>query len=157
MDTEQTRQLIIVQGIVVQGHRVASGTACDSPYSAGTISLQTPHFQRLGLDISGYFPGTINVDITPYRHQIIRPQASFEQVKWIESSPPETFSFAPVLIDVGGNHTEGLVYYPHPETKPAHFQDPHVIEILAPRIEGITTGTKLSLFFDREQVSLSKD
>jgi hypothetical protein len=36
----------------VSGHGVASGQAAASPYPAGTIALQSPHFASLGLDLS---------------------------------------------------------------------------------------------------------
>ena len=38
-----------IRGTVIAGHGVASGRASDSPYPAGTISLQRPFFQDLGL------------------------------------------------------------------------------------------------------------
>ncbi len=46
---------------VRQGHGVASGRAPDSPYPAGTIALQAPLFARHGLDLSPFFPGTLNL------------------------------------------------------------------------------------------------
>ena len=38
------------KGVVVAGHGVASGRASDSPFAAGTIELQAPHFRARGLD-----------------------------------------------------------------------------------------------------------
>ena len=38
-----------VKGIIRPGHQVASGQSSQSPYPQGTIALQTPFFQSLGL------------------------------------------------------------------------------------------------------------
>lgn len=54
-----------VHGRIQRGHQVASGLASTSPYPQGTIAMQMPIFQQLGLDIIGCFPGTINVYIAP--------------------------------------------------------------------------------------------
>ena len=56
MDTEW----ILVEVIIKQGHQVASGLAKDNPYPRGTIEMQIPFFQQLGLDLSSFFLGTFN-------------------------------------------------------------------------------------------------
>jgi hypothetical protein len=56
---------ISVEGIVQAGHGVASGNTAQSPYPQGTIKMQQPFFRQLGLDLSPYFPGTLNVSIAP--------------------------------------------------------------------------------------------
>ena len=48
----------------------------------------------------------------------------------------------------------GLLYYPHPETKPEHFQAPEVMEIITFHIEGITYGQELLLEIDSHQVEI---
>jgi len=48
----------------------------------------------------------------------------------------------------------GLRYYPHPETKPEHFQPPEVIEIINYHIDGITYRQKLLLEKDSRQVEI---
>lgn len=40
---------------------------------------------------------------------------------------------------------EGLVYWPHPETKPRHHQPATVIELLLPRLEALTVGDLLDV------------
>ena len=52
-------------GVVVAGHGVASGRAADSPFAAGTIELQAPHFAALGLDLSPFVMATVNLDLAP--------------------------------------------------------------------------------------------
>ncbi|MEO0518268.1 MAG: hypothetical protein AAF171_13325 [Cyanobacteria bacterium P01_A01_bin.116] len=54
-------KVVTLEGVVVPGHRVASGQAQDSPYPHGTIEMQQPHFLSLGVDLSPYYPGTLNV------------------------------------------------------------------------------------------------
>jgi hypothetical protein len=39
----------------------------------------------------------------------------------------------------------GLIYYPHPETKLGHFQDPHTLEVISLQIAGIKYGDRLQL------------
>ena len=47
---------------------------------------------------------------------------------------------------------DGYVYYPHPDTKPRHFQPPSVIEVIAPLIEGIAYGSPVRLEVDPSEV-----
>lgn len=44
---------VIVSGVVVCGHRVASQPSQAYPY--GTIEKQKPYFEALGLDLSRFF------------------------------------------------------------------------------------------------------
>jgi hypothetical protein len=46
----------------------------------------------------------------------------------------------------------GLIYFPHPETKPEHFQKPDVLELLLPHVEGLQYGTELTLQVPLEQM-----
>ena len=133
-----------ITGKIVSGHRVASGLAKDSPYPQGTIEMQTPHFQKLGVDLSAFYPGTLNVAIAPYRFRL-SPQRTLPQVKWSPRHNPETFSFAPIQLQWQAQTHSGLIYYPHPETKINHFQDPSVIELLMPKISGIAYGDEVTL------------
>jgi hypothetical protein len=138
-----------IEAVIHAGHQVASGRSPTSPYPAGTIALQTPVFLALGLDLRPYFPGTLNLNIAPLRFALGRPAHRFEAVRWTLHHPPETFSFynCRLTVDRRGstNRYDGLVYYPHPETKRSHFQAPTVLEVLAPRIAGLTYGHKVGL------------
>jgi len=64
-------QQISLQGVIVQGYRVASGPSKDYPY--GALERQKPIFKSRGLDLDGYFNGTLNIDIRPYAFQLIKP------------------------------------------------------------------------------------
>lgn len=137
---------------------MASGRAVDSPYPGGSIALQTPFFQALGLDLSDCFAGTLNVDISPQQFTLQQADHTFRQVKWFENAPPEDFSFVRVqlLTDerAPARSVPGWIYYPHPETKPAHFQDRSTLEILAPWVEGLAYGASVELQVSEDAIAL---
>lgn len=133
------------KGVVVAGHGVASGRASDSPFAAGTIELQAPHFAARGLDLTPFVMATVNVDIAPAHLELAKPHRTFRDVTWTSVHPPETFSFVECTVRRGEQTHEGLVYWPHPETKPRHHQPATVIELLLPRLEALTVGDLLDV------------
>lgn len=141
-------------GVVVAGHGVASGRAKRDQFPGGAIRLQTPVFARLGLDLTAYHPGTINVDVSPARASVVAPRHRFELVEWLPGYPPETFSFVDIEIRVGDRDYAALLFYPHPETKPEHFQEPGVLEVLAAYIEGVAVGDPVFVRLAAGQVEL---
>ncbi|MDJ0728522.1 MAG: hypothetical protein QNJ33_00865 [Crocosphaera sp.] len=140
-----TKKWINVTGIITKGHQVASGMAKDSPYPQGTIKMQTPFFKQLGLDIASFFPGTLNINIRPYKFKLHNPQYTFETVQWNPHSPAETFSFSACQVVYKKAKYAGLIYYPHPETKPTHFQDDSTLEILTQPLDCIEYGQSIQL------------
>lgn len=144
----------IVRGIVVRGHRVASTGGSGSPYPEGTIRMQLPHFRRLGLDLSVYWPGTLNVSIGPALFEMRAPRYTLRQVAWTALHPPEDFSFSPCRVAFADELYTGLVYYPHPETKARHFQDPSTIEVIAVHIPGVRYGSKVTLHLRRDEIAI---
>jgi len=148
--------LIRHRGVLVSGHGVASGSASDSPYPAGTIAMQIPAFQAQGLDLSPFFPGTLNIDFPGCRWELQQPDYSFPLLHWTDLHPPETFSFWRVSLrhGAGDRAVAGLIYYPHPETKERHFQSPSRLEVLAPFLPGLTLGDGLELEVNPEQLHL---
>ena len=148
-------QLII--GSIVRGHGVASGCSNDNRFPDGTLSLQCPIFESMGLDLTGYYKATINVSVHPFKPKPIKAFQTFRRVKWHPDCAAEDFSFFEVKLNLADdNSVSGLIYWPHPETKPEHFQDPHVIEIMAPKIQGLTTGDKISFKVDKQQMHFHK-
>ncbi|SNS83595.1 hypothetical protein SAMN06265795_107116 [Noviherbaspirillum humi] len=132
-----------INGIVVAGYGVASGNGADTRYPGGTIRLQQPFFLARGIDLSPYFPGTLNVDVAPLAPV---PQAPvFDEVLRWHGDIEERFLLSPVELEHHGRRYAGLWYYPHPDTKPAHFQKPTVVELLLPRIERIETGADVKV------------
>jgi hypothetical protein len=148
------KSMIEVAGILQAGHGVASGQAPDRSYEAGTIALQSPHFLRLGLDLSPYFAGTLNISIVPYRYQLLEPSYTFRNLQWHPRFPPEDFSFAPCQFIFQHRSYDGLIYYPHPETKIDHFQDPSIVEVLAPKVPDLVYGDRVWLVFDPDIVQV---
>jgi hypothetical protein len=130
-----------IPGVVVAGHGVASGAGQDRRYPAGTIQLQQPFFLERGIDLSGYYPGTLNVDLAPVVP--VPQQALFDGlIRWFEEIE-ERFLLSPVEVEANGVRHAGLWYYPHPETKPAHFQLSTVVELLMPWIADVKAGDKV--------------
>jgi len=141
-----------VQGIIKQGHQVASGKAPNSPYPRGTIEMQIPFFQELGLDLTPFFPGTLNITIAPQTFKIMQPEYTFKNLKWNPDFPPETFSFFPCKIVTQNSTYQGLIYYPHPETKIGHFQDQSTLEVLAPFISNLHYGDTIKLKLNSQNI-----
>lgn len=144
------------KGVVVTGHGVASGRSGDSPFAGGTIALQAPHFAARGLDLSPLVPATVNLDIAPHRLVLAQPRWTFVDVAWTEVHGPETFSFVECTVERAGTSHAGLVYLPHPETKPMHHQPSTVIELLLPRLEGLATGDRVDVTLARGQATFSR-
>jgi hypothetical protein len=144
-----------VIGMIDRGHGVASGTASDSPYPRGTIEMQLPFFQALGLDLTGFFPGTLNVSISPKTFQLVNPGLTFRQVQWTDRHPPEDFSFSHCRVVFENANYNALIYYPHPETKKRHFQNPSMIEIIAPLIPEIKYGQRIEVEYNSLEIAVS--
>jgi hypothetical protein len=134
-----------VAGTIVAGHGIAGGGAADSPYPAGSIALQAPHFLHAGIDLSPYFPATLNVDLAPHKPQARR--IVFDGLLRWYGDIEERFVLARIEACVHGCEYAGLWYYPHPATKPAHFQRDTVVELLLPFIDGLASGDALAVRF----------
>lgn len=149
-----------VSGIVIPGHGVASGQGGDPRFPGGTIRLQRPAFAQRGLDLDGFFPGTVNISIRPYHYRVRRARHTFTNVKWKPDAPPEDFSFFDCRLMLTGltpapeDWHRGLIYYPHPETKPEHFQDEATLELLLPPLAGIAYGLAVELAVDLSQLAI---
>jgi hypothetical protein len=149
---------ITIDATVGRGYRVASGAGGDPRFPGGTLKLQRPFFAALGLDLSKFHQGTLNVGIAPLRYVVVRPRITFRDVKWLATVPAEDFSFFDVrLIRDGGEVVDGLIYYPHPETKPEHFQNPDVLELLFPFVPDAAFGSTIRIAVPVEQMRLEPD
>ena len=51
---------------------------------------------------------------------------------------------------------EGWVYYPHPETKLRHFQDPSLLEVIAYPIPEIKYGDEVQILVDAQEIEVSR-
>ena len=143
-------QWTLIHGTLAQGYGVASGPSKDYPY--GALDRQRPLFKDRGLDLSAYFNGTLNIDIRPNTFQLLKPEFTFQHVEWTDLHPPEHFSFSRCKVIYQHLEYEGWVYYPHPETKLRHFQDPSLLEVIAVPIPHIKYGDELDVLVNVEQI-----
>ena len=143
-------QWTLIHGTLVQGYRVASGPSRDYPY--GALDGQRPFFKVRGLDLEPYFNGTLNIDIRPNTFKLVKPEFTFQYVEWTDLHPPEHFSFSRCRVIYKDIEYEGWVYYPHPETKIRHFQDPSLLEVIAVPIPDIKYGDELDVLLNPEEI-----
>ena len=146
----------MIPATIVQGHRVASGLNGNPRFPGGTMRMQLPFFRERGLDLSCYHLGTLNVSIAPLSYRVLRSKWTFPKVKWHPTEPAEDFSFFDVVVHrEDAASISGLIYFPHPNTKPEHFQSPDVLELLLPWTEGLGYGTKIRLDVPAEQMAFT--
>ena len=146
----------------VDGHGVASGVANrdpsrpPSPYPEGSIAMQMPHFAARGLDLTWFWPGTINLSFAPCSIRLSNPDVSFADLRWTDHHPPETFSFWSVQLRDPLRQWihPALIYYPHPETKVRHHQSNAVLEVLAPWIGDLQPQASLQIGVDPNRIVL---
>lgn len=141
-----------VSGTLARGHQVASRPSENYPYSA--LEKQKPLFKKLGLDLSGYFNGTLNISIKPFTFEMSAPEYTFPLVEWTDLHPPETFSFSRCFVHFNNRTHPGWVYYPHPETKKRHFHDPSLIEVITDQIPDIHYGDSLDVEVNTDEITL---
>jgi len=147
---------ISVKGRISRGHGVASGQSGDSRFPNGTLEMQKPFFRELGLNLDEYYMGTLNVAIAPKQYRVISPKYTFKAVKWSPNEPPEDFSFFDCRVLLKEKKRVcGLIYYPHPETKPEHFQSPDTLEVLLPFVDGLNYEDDLVIEIDERQLELT--
>jgi hypothetical protein len=144
----------LVNGILVQGYRVASGPSKDYPY--GALDRQRPFFKAGGLDLSDYFNGSLNIDIRPDEFTLIKSEFTFWSVEWTDLHPPEHFSFSHCRVIFKEIEYDGWVYYPHPETKLRHFQNPSLLEVIAKPIPNILYGDELQVLLNPDEITVEK-
>ena len=142
-----------IHGILVRGYRVASGPSQDYPY--GALDRQRPLFTARGLDLSAYFNGTLNIDISPRTFKLIKPEFTFLHVEWTDLHPPEHFSFSRCRVVFNKNEYNGWVYYPHPETKLRNFQNPSLLEVIAMEIPRIRYGDPLDVLVNPGEIEVN--
>jgi len=141
-----------VPAMVMEGYRVASGPTRFYPY--GSLARQKPLFKARGLDLDGYFEGTLNLSLKPHTFEMIHPRFTFPGIAWTDLHPPETFSFSACRVEFAGAAYDGWVYFPHPETKIRNFQDPSLLEVIARPIPGLAYGSRVRVSVDPAEVRI---
>jgi len=148
-----SKHWISIHGIVVEGYRVASGPSKDYPY--GALDRQHPIFKSHGLDLDGYFNGTLNIDIHPFTFTMEKPEFTFHYVEWTDLHPPEHFSFSRCKVVFKDVEYDGWVYYPHPETKLRNFQTPSLLEVIAYPIPEIKYGDEINVLVNPDEIAMT--
>ncbi len=144
-----------IKGIIKKGYGVASGKGGDIRFPDGTIAMQKPFFFDRGLDLEPYFSGTLNISISPHQYSVKQAKYTFINVKWAENEPAEDFSFFDCRILLKNDQLQsGLIYYPHPETKPEHFQSPDILEIITFKIDDLKYDDEVILEVDNQQIQI---
>ncbi|MFD2588341.1 hypothetical protein ACFSQJ_15495 [Croceitalea marina] len=143
-----------IKGIIKAGYGVASGKGKDERYPEGTLKRQFKYFLELGLDLSNYFMGTINLDISPYTYELGEPKHFFEEINWSKHIPPENFYFFDVSLHFQGKVHQGLIYMPDPKTKEEHVQKPSILELLLPKVEGLNYGQAVDIEINEHQLNI---
>ena len=140
---------------VVPGYQVASGLNLNPKFPGGTLRMQAPFFLERGFDIGAFHVGTVNISLAPFSFRVEQSARTFRNVKWHPTEPAEDFSFFNVrLVQIDGSYVEGYIYYPHPETKPEHFQKSDVLELLLPFVKGLHYGQALKLEIPNAQMTI---
>lgn len=143
-----------ITGVISPGHGVASGQSGDRRYPGGTLKHQLPFFQERGLDLTPFYLGTINLDITPYMYELGKPKLFLGQIKWSEYIPPENFYFFDVIMHTEDKAYEGLIYMPDPETKVEHEQNKSILELILTKIEGLGYGDSVEIEVPETQLKI---
>lgn len=151
-----TKQMDIFEFIVIKGHRVASGLANDPRFPLGTIKAQTAHFKKLGLNISQFYPATINAKFIGESVTLNQYEYFFKQVNWHSEMPAEDFKFFRCTIIKETKEFPALIYQPQVDTKTEHLQPKIQLEILAPYIENIIYGDLLKLKVTKQAIILTR-
>ena len=147
---------IRLAGMIVRGHRVASGANPRSPYPQGTISLQIPHFAQRGLDLSAFHPATLNVSTSPFDVLFECPAHRFEDVRWTDLHGPETFELVHVELELADRVVRAWGYRPTAETKADHPQPADVLEIIAPYLPEASILRELNVRLDPAEVRVER-
>ena len=146
-----------IKAVVQEGHQVASGQADDSPYPRGSIEMQAPYFKEYGINLDEYYSATLNLFIAPYIFEVVSPEFTVRNLKWVEGFPAEDFSFSKCEIVFADKKYKGLVYYPHPETKIGHFHSQSLIEIITKHIPNIAYGDEVYLKLNQAEINIKSE
>ncbi len=86
---------------------------------------------------------------------MLKAEYTFPLVEWTDLHPPETFSFSRCVVRYQGLEYTGWVYYPHPETKLRHFQNPSLLEVIARPIPGLEYDAALEVGLNPAEIAIS--
>jgi len=147
--------MTVLQFTVVKGHQVASGSANDPRFPHGTITAQLPFFYALGLNLDGFYQGTINAEFNCDDIVLNHYDYQFKQVKWHSKIPAEDFRFCRCHILAKNQSYPALIYQPMKTTKTEHFQAKNQLELLAPFISDVKYGDSLALDITNSAITMN--
>jgi len=138
-----------IEGIVARGYGIASGTNKDGiPGPNGEILKdsfvrQRSFFEKKIPGIKHIWTGTINLDISPKNARM----RTFDYEITCEWHPGLTETFGVVegvwVHFKGKIYSPAFIYYPMPSE--IHVPRHEIIEILAPKIEGLAYGDRVMI------------
>lgn len=147
-----------ITGIVAEGYRIASGSNTEGvpgPFGEmlkDSFVRQRPFFEKEIPELKSVWTGTININIAP-RKALMN---SFDHTVTCEWHPGITETFGIVsgvtLYAKGKTYTNCFIYYPMPSA--IHTPRHHFIEILAPKVEGLSYGDKISIDAPENRISM---
>lgn len=137
-------------GIIVRGHRVASGACGDPRFPLGSIAAQLPYFRAQVPSFEAYLggpahAGTINLGFRGRRVALGRAELVVSQVAWTDCFPPENFFLSRAELEANGRVHRVFLYVPDPATKPDHPAAPDGVELLAQFIPDLAYGDSVIL------------
>ncbi len=135
-----------LKGIVIRGHGVASGK---SSGMLGTIEQQQKYLKKI--DWNKFWPGTINVSISPNRCLWKSEDVTYEGVPWSRTQPKEDFCLSECTITVRGITYQAWAYYPHPRTKTQNLHDSTTLELISTKIEDLKYGDDVELSINSDE------
>ena len=147
---------ITLKGNTKEGLRIASGQSLNPPLVEGmnlnnTIALQRPFFEEAGIiGISNMYSGTINVDISPNKFEILKPDYEIT-CEWWEGLI-ETFWLVETKINFNNEDYDGYIYYPCPSYVKSH--DDYTVEFLTYKIPNLNYGDEIFAKVSGEKIRL---
>ena len=144
-----------IRAEIKQGHKIASGLAENSPYPEGSITMQIPHFKARGIDLSDYYPATLNLSIAPHAFEMLNPELTVPGVYWAKGFDAEDFSFSQCEIIFNDKPYKGFIYYPHPDTKLDHFHSASVLEVICQYVPDISYGDSVIFKYQPSEITIS--
>jgi len=132
-----------IQGVLVQGYRVASGPSKDYPY--GALDRQRPFFVSRGLDLGSYFNGTLI--LTAVQFEFAMMKLNLPSIMWSDGSASAgaffIFTLQGDLQRCGIRRLGGII---RTETKLRSLSNPSLLEVIAMPIGRSSYGDKWMLW-----------
>lgn len=98
------------------------------------------------------YNGTVNVDISPLKFKILKPDCEVT-CTWFEELA-ETFWFVKVLINYEGRKYKGYIYYPCPSSVKSHDDD--TVELLSEKIPGMAYGKEIAILVPDGKITIAQ-